>query len=92
MAELIVYLIIHYMINLPEFLGNFIYVAQNKLLEPFLGENLPSIVGGLRPTQVYKPDNFDGVTPAPLLLLLHGYGRDRYYVSDYMKFGAAAAA
>lgn len=44
------------------------------------GEDAPDLgprnVGGDRPTRVFRPFDYDPETPAPLILLLHGYGAD----------------
>lgn len=36
----------------------------------------PTTVGGDRPTRVFTPTGYDPAVPAPLVILLHGYGAD----------------
>lgn len=41
---------------------------------PTRGDFDPVAFGGARPTQLYVPTGYSDATPAPLLVLLHGYG------------------
>ncbi len=43
-------------------------------------------VGGARPARVRVPPTYDPAVPAPLLILLHGYGGDGTYIEPYMLF------
>lgn len=50
----------------------------------------PAFVGGDRPTRVIVPPGYDPSTPAPLLILLHGYTASGFIQGAY--FGLTAAA
>ncbi len=41
------------------------------------------MVGGDRPARVVVPSSYDGVTPLPLIVLLHGYGIDGFTQDVY---------
>lgn len=41
--------------------------------EPLTPKFGPEFIGGDRPARVVSPEAYDGVTPTPLLILLHGY-------------------
>jgi polyhydroxybutyrate depolymerase len=43
-------------------------------------------VGGNRPVTVRVPATYDPAVPAPLLILLHGYGNTPEYIEPYMRF------
>jgi polyhydroxybutyrate depolymerase len=43
-----------------------------------------------RPTQVYVPASYDGQTPLPLILVLHGYGIDAAWMENYYRFRSLA--
>lgn len=45
---------------------------------------------GRGPVEVRLPDRWDGSTPAPLLLLLHGYGSSARLQEAYMRLGPVA--
>jgi polyhydroxybutyrate depolymerase len=49
------------------------------------------VVGGARPVNVDLPMDHDPLVPAPLLILLHGYGSSGDEEEAYLHFGAAAA-
>jgi len=80
---------LHFLRNVPILIGNLyklgFYMVFGKLF------NLPPMVGGIRPTEVYLPANYDPSVPAPLFTLLHGYGLDRDIDGDYFKMHAATS-
>lgn len=43
-------------------------------------------IGGDRPVKMYVPDSYDGSKPAPLLVLLHGYGASGTLQELYFAF------
>ena len=45
---------------------------------------------GRGPVQIYVPSSYDPKTPAPLLMLLHGYGATGQLQEDYMQFAPVA--
>ena len=45
---------------------------------------------GRGPVQFYVPSSYDPETPAPLLMLLHGYGATGQLQEDYMQFAPVA--
>ncbi len=45
-----------------------------------------------RPTKVYVPSRYDGQTPLPLVLVLHGYGGTAAWMEGYFRFQAEAEA
>jgi len=47
-------------------------------------------LGGTRPAEVYLPPDYDAATPAPLVVLLHGYSADGGYEDLYLGFHAQA--
>jgi len=49
------------------------------------------VVGGDRPVDVALPPGLDPSVPAPLLILLHGYGSSGDEEEAYLRLGAAAA-
>ncbi len=49
------------------------------------------VVGGDRPVKVAIPPGLDPNVPAPLLILLHGYGSSGDEEEAYLRLGAAAA-
>ncbi len=49
------------------------------------------VVGGDRPVKVALPPGVDPSVPAPLLMLLHGYGSSGDEEETYLRLGAAAA-
>lgn len=49
------------------------------------------VVGGDRPVKVALPPGLDRNVPAPLLMLLHGYGSSGDEEEAYLRIGAAAA-
>jgi polyhydroxybutyrate depolymerase len=49
------------------------------------------VVGGDRPVKVAIPPRLDPDVPAPLLMLLHGYGSSGDEEEAYLRLGAAAA-
>ena len=49
------------------------------------------LVGGDRPATVHVPADYDPGKPAPLLVLLHGYGGSGRDIEDELHLGAAAA-
>ena len=51
-------------------------------LEPRFG---PDEVGGGRPVEVLRPDDYDGVEPLPLVILLHGYTNSPEFVDDWLR-------
>jgi polyhydroxybutyrate depolymerase len=50
------------------------------------------VVGGDRPVTVHVPASYDPSRPAPLLILLHGYGSSGDEQDAYMHLGPAAEA
>jgi polyhydroxybutyrate depolymerase len=50
------------------------------------------VVGADRPVTVHVPSSYDPSRPAPLLILLHGYGSSGEEQEQYMQLGAAAEA
>jgi polyhydroxybutyrate depolymerase len=56
-----------------------------------LGDYDPVTFGGARPMKLYVPTAFDG-TPAPLVLLLHGYAIDGATEEAYLHLEAVAEA
>jgi len=50
------------------------------------------VAGGDRPVNVLLPDGYDPQEPAPLLILLHGYGADSTIQDSYFVMSTAAAA
>jgi polyhydroxybutyrate depolymerase len=48
-------------------------------------------VGGARPVTVVTPPGYDEDSPAPLLLVLHGYGATPAEVGDFLRLKPAAA-
>lgn len=50
----------------------------------------PSTVGGARPVEVQVPSGYDPAVPAPLLVVLHGYGVDGAIQAAYLRLGPAA--
>lgn len=55
-------------------------------------EAAPTEFGGDRPTTLLLPDNYDPDTPAPLLILLHGYSASGLVQDLYFDFKTPAAA
>ena len=53
---------------------------------------MPGLVGGLRPTDVLLPANYDPSAPAPLLIMLPGYSDDRYSTEKFLRFTDEASA
>jgi polyhydroxybutyrate depolymerase len=49
------------------------------------------LVGGDRPATVHVPAAYDPGKPAPLLVVLHGYGGSGKDIEDELRLGAAAA-
>jgi polyhydroxybutyrate depolymerase len=49
------------------------------------------VVGGNRPVKVAIPPGLDPKVPAPLVMLLHGYGSSGQEEEAYLRLGAAAA-
>ncbi len=49
------------------------------------------VVGGDRPVTVHVPPGYDPATPAPLLILLHGYGSSGKEHDTYFHLGEEAA-
>src|SRR6476619_4239893 len=49
------------------------------------------VVGGDRPVTVHVPPDYDPGKPAPLLVLLHGYGGSGKDIEDELHLGDAAA-
>lgn len=50
----------------------------------------PSTIGGERPVEVQVPGSYDPAVPAPLLVVLHGYGVDGAIQTAYLRLGPAA--
>ncbi len=50
------------------------------------------VAGGDRPVTVHLPPGYDGKTPAPLLILLHGYSVTSALQDAYMHLGTATDA
>src|SRR5689334_3038878 len=48
--------------------------------------------GGSRPVSVRVPASYDAKTPAPLLLMLHGYGSGGAFTDVYLKMTSIADA
>jgi len=89
LVETVGIFVLHYVMNLSEFFGNMNYLAGNQFFQAF--GPMPKLVGGLRPTQVLLPANYDPTVAAPLLLLLHGYSDDRYYTENLLKLRREAS-
>lgn len=43
-----------------------------------------------RPTRLYVPASYDGQTPLPLILVLHGYSGDAAWMENYYRFRSLA--
>jgi polyhydroxybutyrate depolymerase len=82
--------VLHYVMNLSELAGNLNYLASNQFLKAFIP--MPQLVGGLRPTEVILPANYDPSVPAPLLFTLPGYTDDKYYTENLLKFTDEASS
>src|SRR4051794_11678180 len=54
------------------------------------GASLPTTFGGARPVDIRVPANYDAKKPAPLLLVLHGYGSGGAWNDVYMKMTSIA--
>ena len=50
------------------------------------------MVGGDRPVTVHVPVSYSAAKPAPLLIMLHGYGSSGLEHEDYFHLGSAADA
>jgi polyhydroxybutyrate depolymerase len=50
------------------------------------------VVGGDRAVTVHVPPSLDPAVPAPVLMLLHGFGGSGAEQEDYMRFGSVAAS
>ena len=50
------------------------------------------VVGGDRPVTVHLPASYDASRPAPLVILLHGYGSSGLGTDDYFRLARAADA
>ena len=88
--ETLAIFLLHYMMNFSELAGNINYLASNQFLKAFIP--MPQLVGGLRPTEVILPANYDPSVPAPLLLSLHGYWCDKYFIENFFNFADEASA
>ncbi len=55
------------------------------------GPDFPETVGGDRPAPVFLPPGYDGSEPAPLLILLHGYGASGQLQDLYLNLTTRAA-
>jgi polyhydroxybutyrate depolymerase len=53
-------------------------------------EGTPEVIGGERPAEVYVPAGYAQGTPAPLLLLLHGYNGDAAGIEEYLNLRPVA--
>ncbi|MBI3848971.1 MAG: alpha/beta fold hydrolase [Verrucomicrobia bacterium] len=62
------------------------YTVQSPLPTTFYRVTRP------RPVNLYVPSIYDGQTPVPLLILLHGYGYNGVQVEAYMQFRPLAEA
>jgi polyhydroxybutyrate depolymerase len=59
---------------------------------PAAARTAPAALVAARPFTVQEPPGYDPATPAPLLILLHGYGSTGARQERYLKLGPAAAA
>ena len=59
---------------------------------PAASPGLDFIVGGRRPVTVHVPASYEKAHPAPLLIMLHGYGSSGDEHEGYFNLGPAAAA
>lgn len=50
------------------------------------------VVGGDRPTTVHVPPSYDGTTPLPLVMMLHGYSASGVLEDAYLKLTAQSDA
>ena len=50
------------------------------------------VVGGTRPVTVHTPANYNPATPAPLLIMLHGYSVNGAVQESYLQLAATASA
>ena len=80
----------HYVINFSELVGNVNYLASNQFLKGFIP--MPQLVGGLRPTEVFLPSNYDPSVPAPVLLSLPGYSCNNYFNEYLFNFADEASS
>ncbi len=56
------------------------------------GQSGDFVVGGARPVTVHVPPSYSSATPAPLVIMLHGYSGTANIEEAYLKIGPAAAA
>ncbi|MEZ4442598.1 MAG: alpha/beta hydrolase-fold protein [Polyangiaceae bacterium] len=56
------------------------------------GGELPTTFGGDRPVTLAVPDDYDPAVPAPLVILLHGYGASGAAQNVYFGLGAEVTA
>ena len=47
---------------------------------------MPQLVGGLRPTEVFLPENYNPKVAAPLVIMMHGYSLDSYSNDNLLKY------
>src|SRR5688500_11392232 len=59
---------------------------------PCSGLGTPGPIGGDRPVTVFVPSGYVATTPAPLVILLHGYGASGVVQESYFKLQAQAEA
>ena len=60
--------------------------------EPTVGPSDDLVVGGERPVRIHVPASYTAARPAPLIILLHGYGSSGQEHDAYFGVGAAAEA
>lgn len=65
---------------------SFVFIALVAV--PFSFSEPESIDAGRGPVPLHVPTNYDADTPAPLVVLLHGYTSSGKQQEKYMKFGA----
>jgi polyhydroxybutyrate depolymerase len=61
-------------------------------IEPTASPSDDLVVGGDRPVTVHVPASYSAATPAPLLIMLHGYGSSGREHEGYFHLGSAADA
>lgn len=73
--------------NIPGFLMSILINVWSLIISPVtLFTRSPMYVGGIRPTEVYIPSSYNPSNPAPLLMVLHGYGAKPEGIESYLKF------
>ena len=76
--------------NIPEFFSA-LYTNISSIFVSMFAVT-PLIVGGMRPVTVQIPTNYNSNTPAPLFIMLHGFGGSGKEQESYLKFGPVTDA